>query len=106
MDTAVLELVATLLLVVVLDVVSLLVLDVLAPVELSIVLLMAWTHPAGERIGPEFEALIPISTIITGHVLCIALLKTVERLVELKWSVMTMKGLDDARVEEVNAYES
>jgi hypothetical protein len=57
-------------------------------------------------IGPGFGPLFPISTIIIGHVLCIALLKTVERFVELKESVMPMKGLDDCRVEEVKACES
>jgi hypothetical protein len=51
----------------------------------------------GEIIGP----LLAISTIMTGHVLCIAMLKTADWFVELKESVIPMKGLDDSRVEEV-----
>ncbi len=95
-----------LVLVIVLELIPLLVLDVLAAVELLLVLLTACTHPIGEKIGPGCGPLFPISTIIIGHVLRIALLKTAERFVESKESVMPMKGVNDSRVDEVKACES
>jgi hypothetical protein len=85
------------------EMVPLVMVDVLLVVELLLVLFKAWTHPIGEIMGPGLGSLFPISTIMTGHVLCIAIVKTAERLVESKDSVMPMKGLDDSRVEDVMA---